>query len=256
MPTNRTEAQKNASKQNGAKSRGPTTPEGRARCAQAARKHGRYAASLVLPNESESRYRAILDGLNRAFQPANFFESALVAKMAAAHWRYIRSLGQHSALTELEMFLQKDEVAGLFSEIDAAGVQALAFKSLAVHDPGVLYALHQEENSHARQFDRAARLLLQSRRWNPKNAKGPEPVVTPDQTHQPLTAKEPPLSQDPFTEGSRETPDLHILETTTKEVPHDHYRYRFTNCEKPDPAAGRTRLQAVVRNIPPEPPHA
>lgn len=250
MPNNPTEAQQEASRQNGTKSRGPATPEGKARCAQAARDQRRQAPGVVLTNESPDRYRAILEGLQNVFQPANIFESALVARMAAAQWRFVRSLGQQTALTDLEMSLQKDEVAAIFAQIDAAGVQALAFKSLAVHDPRVLHTLATQENSYARQFDRAARLLLESRRRNQKIAQGPEDGVTPDQSVQPLTARQAPDPQDPPLAGSRELPDLTLLETTIGEQQHDNHRYQFTDVTQLTASPERTRLKAVLGDIP------
>ena len=63
-------ARAEASRQNGAKSRGPKTPEGRARSAQNALKHGMRAQKhLVLPDEDGAEFRAL--------------EAALVEELAA-----------------------------------------------------------------------------------------------------------------------------------------------------------------------------
>ena len=48
-----------ASRVNGAKSRGPKTPEGRARSSQNARKHGVLVHAVVLRNEDPEQYDAL-----------------------------------------------------------------------------------------------------------------------------------------------------------------------------------------------------
>ena len=53
----RTEAQNNASRENGAKSHGPTTPEGKAASSANSLKTGFYARSILVPWESEEEYQ-------------------------------------------------------------------------------------------------------------------------------------------------------------------------------------------------------
>jgi len=48
--------QKNASKINGARSKGPVTPEGKAKVSQNGCKHGLYAKQTVLRNEDPAQY--------------------------------------------------------------------------------------------------------------------------------------------------------------------------------------------------------
>ena len=50
-----------AARTNGAKSHGPTTPEGQAKSSQNSTTHGLTAKSIVLPGESTEEYQALLD---------------------------------------------------------------------------------------------------------------------------------------------------------------------------------------------------
>ncbi len=62
----RTERQIEASRANGAKSRGPVTPEGRRNSCGNALKHGLFADTIVLKGELEERFLELLADFERA----------------------------------------------------------------------------------------------------------------------------------------------------------------------------------------------
>jgi len=86
----RTPKQIAASRANGALSRGPTTPEGKAKAARNNNRHGLLAKAVVLEGESEALFNELVDKLNESFKPESQIDHLLVGKMAAAHWRQIR----------------------------------------------------------------------------------------------------------------------------------------------------------------------
>jgi hypothetical protein len=107
------EAQKEARRRNGKKSRGPRTERGKAVSSMNAVKHGvlarkffpygLFARESVLRNnlsgESKVEFQALLDALDEVFNPADTFERMLVEKMAGALWRQRRLRRHERVLT-------------------------------------------------------------------------------------------------------------------------------------------------------------
>src|ERR1041384_245717 len=79
-----------ASRANGAKSRGPVTPPGKARSARNALKHGLLSTDVVLASESKQPSKHPLDARVARWQPADQAELGCVEHMAAADWRIRR----------------------------------------------------------------------------------------------------------------------------------------------------------------------
>jgi hypothetical protein len=85
-------ARAEASRRNGAKSKGPKTPEGKARSAQNALKHGlRAQKCVVLPGERESAFAAFEAALLEELAPQGALQSVLAHRVVAASWRLARS---------------------------------------------------------------------------------------------------------------------------------------------------------------------
>ena len=80
-----------ASRANGARSRGPVTESGKQISSQNARRHALLARIVVLKNESPDGFAEVLtDHLDR-FQPADGVEFGVVEEMVAAWWRMRRA---------------------------------------------------------------------------------------------------------------------------------------------------------------------
>ncbi len=97
---------------NGAKSRGPKTPEGKDKSSQNAVQHGLTSQSLlVLACESQSQFDEILNKMMEIYQPANAAEIDLVEEMAAFRWRIRRMWGIQTSLMDAEILNQESQSA-------------------------------------------------------------------------------------------------------------------------------------------------
>jgi hypothetical protein len=96
-------ARAEASRRNGAKSRGPRTPEGKARAAQNALKHGlRAQKNVLLPDEDAVEFAALQTALFEELAPAGALQLVLARRVAIAAWRLARA-----DRIEVELFEQR-----------------------------------------------------------------------------------------------------------------------------------------------------
>jgi hypothetical protein len=85
-------ARAEASRRNGARSRGPKTEEGKARSAQNALKHGLRAQKyLVLPEEDGAEFAALEAALLAELAPVGTLQTLLARRVAVAAWRLARA---------------------------------------------------------------------------------------------------------------------------------------------------------------------
>jgi hypothetical protein len=81
-----------ASRKNGAKSRGPKTAAGKARSAQNALRHGLRAQKyLVLPEEDAAEFAALEAALLEELAPVGALQTVLARRVAVAAWRLARA---------------------------------------------------------------------------------------------------------------------------------------------------------------------
>jgi hypothetical protein len=91
-----------ASRRNGAKSRGPKSPEGKARSAQNALKHGlRAQQTVVLGDEDLAAFDALEAALMAELAPQGALQAVLARRIVAAAWRLERA-----ERIEAELFAQ------------------------------------------------------------------------------------------------------------------------------------------------------
>src|SRR6266496_3948338 len=79
-----------ASRENGSRSHGPATPEGKARSSQNALQHGMFSQCVIVGLESTETLEDVVEDLVRKFQPADPVELSMIEEMASAHWRMRR----------------------------------------------------------------------------------------------------------------------------------------------------------------------
>lgn len=155
MPSDR-KAQ--ASRKNGAKSRGPITPEGKRRSSQNRRRHGLLAKTIVLAAEQPERFTRLLTSLCNEFEPQTPVEMALVETMAVARWRQMRIWSMEKANLEHEIRNRTDSA-------DPATQAALAFRDLTDQSRS-MELMNRYESRYDRQFTRALSRLCELRSGN------------------------------------------------------------------------------------------
>ena len=79
-----------ANKENAQKSTGPRTPEGKARVAGNALKHGLASVRVIITGEDERTWLLHLAQIKIDFAPATALENALTDHIANAQWRLLR----------------------------------------------------------------------------------------------------------------------------------------------------------------------
>jgi hypothetical protein len=86
------DARVEASRRNGARSRGPKTPEGKARSRLNAIKHGmRAAMHVVLADENAVEFHALQEALMDELAPEGALQLMLARRVAVAAWRLARA---------------------------------------------------------------------------------------------------------------------------------------------------------------------
>ena len=158
------EKRKTAARLNGARSRGPKTPAGKARASKNAIRHGLLAKCVVLPDESPESFDELLQFHLDRFAPMDDIEFGLIEEMASSYWRMRRAWAIENGLLQgaLESQPKGRELARL----------ANAFADLAGAPP--LGLLHRYETRLHLMWHRALHTLAELRnpamRNEPKNS--------------------------------------------------------------------------------------
>jgi hypothetical protein len=164
------ERQIDANRANGAKSHGPVTPEGKAICSQNGIRHGLLAKTILLDDESRTRFGLLVETLRREYQPRNETEFGLVDTLAVTRWRQMRVWAlETSAVNQRirtmaennEQIVQKDEADGGDSTARAAN----AYRQLC-DDSNFLELMARYETRFDRQFNRTLDRLMRLRAKN------------------------------------------------------------------------------------------
>src|SRR5437016_11145406 len=91
---------KDSSRANGARSKGPITPEGKARACLNATTHGMCAKTTVLDCEDHATYDRYHDSYVARMRPASDVEADLVEQMVYAQWRIRRGWAVETAMLD------------------------------------------------------------------------------------------------------------------------------------------------------------
>lgn len=169
-----------AARRNGSLSRGPVSPDGKARSARNATRHGMHSNTVILRNESAELYNGIAEQYLAECEPRTVRERDLVMQIVNAHWRLARMNAMETAALDLEMDRQRPEIDLDIAGIDEPTRAAMAFTQL-VDNSHALAMYGRSETRLRRTIDRAeAQLnLLQIRRLRKKHQNEPAIVTSP-----------------------------------------------------------------------------
>ena len=192
----RTERQQQASRDNGAKSRGPKTPEGKARSSRNSVIHGLLASAIVLEEENRATFEQMQAEITAEFAPATPFESTLVCVMLAARWRSFRILGMECA--ELDFALRTTPANGL--DTSTRGSRAMHQQGGDVSEG----LLRRYEAHYERMHSRAFNMLVKYRQLSatifapgPEDPHNEDPQPAPEPEPEPQTESSPAATPKP-----------------------------------------------------------
>jgi hypothetical protein len=173
---------------NGAKSRGPKTPETRAISSQNAVTHGFTAChTTLLKCENAAEFEETIASHFATYKPANPAQENLVNDMISAHWRIRRLHLVETQLVDLEMIRNRAEVDKTFTHPDANVHLAEGFRTLIEH-ARTLSHLSRYESRLYRIHDRAYRTLRELQIREPhredlcaslESGPSPQPAIEP-----------------------------------------------------------------------------
>jgi hypothetical protein len=148
----RTDTQNQASRTNGARSRGPVTSEGKAISSRNSTKSGIYANSEIIPGENPDDLQALADSYRAEYQPQGPTESALVDMLVHSEWLLRRFRRAEVKLTE-----RMDAIPSVLREISL-------FDDKSVNEE----RLQRRINSTQRNFHQAVKELKALQAARPK----------------------------------------------------------------------------------------
>lgn len=173
----RSDKQLQASRANGAKSRGPATAAGKSISSRNSTRHAVLANTLTLEIELKDSFLDLAAKLHDEFQPQTPFEESLVESMAAARWRLWRIWSIESASLNLEVSRQT-------ATEHCASRVALALKELSDQSRS-LDLMSRYEVRYERQYLRCHRRLMEVRGQRIPPAPGPFLVPKPQTAPEP-----------------------------------------------------------------------
>ena len=198
----RSAAQIAASRANGAKSRGPKTPEGKAIAAQNAIRHGCLAKLTVMAGEDAQAFMQLSANLIHAFHPTDEHECNLVETMLICMWRRNRALAMETAGMSLLVLKQAALTSPTPDSLNPTDTHSIAFRGFvaSVEENHALDLLHRYEARHTRAYERAAKSLdayRKARQTNPSPYDAPNPEEEVQEAEAPPPQLDNPPDPDP-----------------------------------------------------------
>ena len=182
-PNPRTEAQKAASRRNGAKSRATVTPADAEHPAMSGQnsgadgstgsdksasrnnafRHALLAKAILIEGESRAIFRDFMTNLENTFTPATPYEITLVETMAIAKWRQMRLAGMERAAVRHQLRLHASQENAAPLPADPVTRAWIAFTGIN-QQSRTLELMNRCESRCDSQYNKALSLYLKARR--------------------------------------------------------------------------------------------
>ena len=137
---------------------GTKTPEGLHNSAQNALRHSLTAKTVVLSNESQTKFDELMEAFIRKFQPTDEVELELLTEITAACWRLRRIWLIQTAAIDFQMDRMAPEIVEQFQVISHPSRLSLAVTTMASQDQSLQLHLCYE-TTYSRAFDHALKTL-------------------------------------------------------------------------------------------------
>ena len=172
-----------ANRRNALKSTGPKTPEGKARSAQNARRHGLSANNIVLSCEEKPVYLSMFRAFENYFRPSNEAERSILEELVAAKWQLRRAHRIYREQYERQMEAQFPQLTANWTDCTPETELAAAHSTL-LHSGSILH-LDRYQSRLSRDFNRNVKLLLELKSRPLKHepiAQAPQPQAAAKQS--------------------------------------------------------------------------
>ncbi len=171
-----------ACRANGAKGAGQKSPEGAARSAMNALKHGLAAHTVVLPGESHELFDEFADSLRDSLNPRTLIQHLLVQNVVCAAWRQRRYLAFETTAITVKAEEMRADVDRRFDNADPQLRDTLAFQELIKDGQFrtfIRYDAHLDRQLH-RALSRLENQPVEPESVNSPNEANPENEQPPD----------------------------------------------------------------------------
>jgi len=213
-----------AARQNGARSQGPKSADGKARSSQNARKHGLSAKPLLVSPDEQDAFDFQLAALRDFWDPQSAYEDFLVVKLARAEFMHTRAEDIQNNLIEVETDIIAPEIYQSFEAIDAQGTLTLGYRSL--NDSS---SAHRNMDRHLARLSRecirareAIQLAIAIRRERDAAATPPpqqQPPIAPTREQETELQNEPNAAPEPTATPTAAVPPTDTTPTARPESP-------------------------------------
>ncbi len=132
------EARRAASRANGAKSRGPRTPEGKKRSCRNALKHGLLAHNVTVSDTETEILETLEQAYTERFTPRDALEFHAVEELAYYKYQMRQTWMMQAATLHVQMVRDFQELAGEWDSIPPLERQAMAITSCLQDGPALL----------------------------------------------------------------------------------------------------------------------